>query len=953
MLEQSSATGSPTRRTSLLATGALSAGFLVAVAVPAVAAPTVTATIPAADSVSASAKTGITLLGATAADLSVSGESSGAVAGTTTALPGGRGVRFTPAKPFTPGEEVTVSSPSVAGGSYNFTVATQGKHPGILATGELASTTPSAPSAQTAAVPSAYTTRPDLRAPGVTINTPAEATAPGLIFATPTATAAGTDAGVMIYDNQGELVWFKTTPGQVIGNAFVAELNGQPVLSWFEGIAPYGAGNYRGDWVVVDSSYRELTRISMKNGYEADIHDLIITPQNTAIMMAYNPVVCDGVTIKGCVVGGLVLDGVIQEVDVATGAVLFEWHSLDHIPLTDSYQSDQSQLFDYIHLNSIDLDDDGDILLSARHTSALYKIDRLTGAVEWIFGGKSTSFPNLVNDPVAAPKGPDYPHDFRNRPGANSYSYFDNGVRRKGPSRGAVVTLDPGSGTATYTTNLFHSTPANQSDLYGPTQGRLQELPNGGNLVAWGGLGVLTEYNDADTPVFDATLQAGTYRQVRQTWTGAPTAPPTAALATRTATSVTFAASWNGDTRTTSWRVIAGASPTSLAPVAGTTPRSGFETSVSASAAAPWVAVQALDDGGNPIGQSTPVRGGQWFNELPSAPVSGTYTPIVGDFGGSPNDDVLYYAPGGAAEFVHISDAVGGTTSIRLPGINGSYAPVVGDFIGDDRDEIIWRSQGSGSASMWRFDGGPRTTVAPVLQSGSLAVPASVTKAIVLDNRPMYGGAKDSVFWYAAGSAPDRVDRFTWNAGQPLRAIASSAPVFGTYQPVTGDFDGNGLGDVFWYGPGSVADSMWLASRAGGFVKVSKSVSGSYATIVGNFAGTPQRDELLFYASGSAADYLWTFSSTGVQSTTKVTTSASGSAYVLKGPQDSVMTWTGGGVPAIWQFTAASDGSKSSGNSAVGVGARPLIGDFVGSGGASSVLWYTPGAGAEVLYAAT
>ena len=71
---------------------------------------------------------------------------------------------------------------------------------------------------------------------------------------------------------------------------------------------------------------------------------------------------------------------------------------------------------------------------------------------------------------------------------------------------------------------------------------------------------------------------------------------------------LSVAASWNGATQVASWKVLAGASATALAPVL-TAPKSGFETTIKASTAGPYVAVQALDASGNVLGTSATVKG--------------------------------------------------------------------------------------------------------------------------------------------------------------------------------------------------------------------------------------------------------------------------------------------------------------------------------------------------------
>lgn len=131
---------------------------------------------------------------------------------------------------------------------------------------------------------------------------------------------------------------------------------------------------------------------------------------------------------------------------------------------------------------------------------------------------------------------------------------------------------------------------------------------------------------------------------------------------------------------------------------------------------------------------------------------------------------------------------------------------------------------------------------------------------------------------------------------------------------------------------------------------VTANVSGAYHVYAGNFTGNDVRDEILFSASGSAADHLWAFAPDGSPASSLVTTSATGHGYVLEGANDRLMTWTAGSAPFIWQLAGSPLGNRSSGNSAVPAGYQPLVGSFVGTGASSSVLWYAPGAQAERLY---
>ena len=189
--------------------------------------------------------------------------------------------------------------------------------------------------------------------------------------------------GVLIADDRGRPVWFMPRkPGLKVFDVGVQEYRGEPVLTYWQG--SFAAGWGYGEYVVLDESYREIARIGAVGGNRADIHDMTITPEGTALVPSY------GLVRRG---SRQVLDGVIQEIDIATGRLLFEWHSLDHIALSESRDRPESgKPFDYFHLNSIEVGADGDLLISARNTCAVYEIDRETGAVNWRLGGEKSDF---------------------------------------------------------------------------------------------------------------------------------------------------------------------------------------------------------------------------------------------------------------------------------------------------------------------------------------------------------------------------------------------------------------------------------------------------------------------------------------------------------------------------------------------------------------------------------
>src|SRR5829696_8361203 len=215
-----------------------------------------------------------------------------------------------------------------------------------------------------------FRSRPDLKPPAVAVTTRARGRAPGHVFIAPKVGRG--EHGPMIVDDMGRPVWFRE--GLYALNFKVQHYWGEPVLTWWEGkVRPRPSV---GEYVILDGSYREVKRVKAGNGYGGNQHDFLITPQGKALLTVYNLVSWD-LSYLGGPVAGRVIEGVAQEVDIETGEVLFEWHSLDHIGVEESsnkrYYSEQ---LDYFHINSIDVDHDENLLISARNTSAVYKIDR-------------------------------------------------------------------------------------------------------------------------------------------------------------------------------------------------------------------------------------------------------------------------------------------------------------------------------------------------------------------------------------------------------------------------------------------------------------------------------------------------------------------------------------------------------------------------------------------------
>jgi hypothetical protein len=227
-----------------------------------------------------------------------------------------------------------------------------------------------------------FRSRPELSPPAVEINERARGTAPGYIFVA-AKKGAGQD-GPMIVDDLGQLVWF--SKDRYATDFKVQRYRREPVLSWWEGkiVAGHGVGEY----VIFDSSYREIARMKAGDGQRGDLHEFSITPQDTALLTRYVRTQADLSPIGGPK-DGMVWEGIAREVDIETGDVLFEWRSLDHVGVGESYRKppqDPGTALDYFHINTIEIDFDGNWLISAKGTSAVEGIRRQSNALrqlEW------------------------------------------------------------------------------------------------------------------------------------------------------------------------------------------------------------------------------------------------------------------------------------------------------------------------------------------------------------------------------------------------------------------------------------------------------------------------------------------------------------------------------------------------------------------------------------------
>lgn len=424
------------------------------------------------------------------------------------------------------------------------------------------------------------------------MGTAARGVAPGYVFCAPKngpGEAGPGQDGCLILDNAGQPVWFRPLQREDwdVMAFSLQRYRGRPVLTWWEG--PH-TGYGRGEFVIADESYREVARVRAGNGYEADHHEFQITPQGTALFDIYGRTSAD---LSG--LGGgrnaAVLEGIVQEVDIETGEVLFEWHSLEYVSPEESYAGppeDPDYAYDYFHINSVDPYPDGYLTISARRTSTVYKVDRATGEVVWRLGGKKSDFEMGEGTRFALQ------HDARRHPDG-TITLFDNGDVDEVPqSRGVVLGLDEKEMTVTLVREYTHP-----ERLLSDTQGNVQVLPNGNVFVGWGSAPVLSEFGPEGDLRFSAAFGAEgeSYRAFRFPWRGRSQDEPAVAAEFRGGGRVVVYASWNGATEVAEWEVLAGPGPDRLRPVASA-PRKGFETVITVKTSEPYVGVRAKDGSG-------------------------------------------------------------------------------------------------------------------------------------------------------------------------------------------------------------------------------------------------------------------------------------------------------------------------------------------------------------------
>ena len=296
---------------------------------------------------------------------------------------------------------------------------------------------------------------------------------------------------LIIMNNDASVVFSRQMGGQIFD--FNMQPNGR--FTYFSRV--------RGKYFEIDSNYVITDSFYTGNGYLTDIHELRVLPNRHALLMSYDKQVVDmSLLYPGGNPNALVTGLIVQEIDENKN-VVFQWRSWDHIPILDATHEDfTAEQIDYIHGNALELDNDGNILLSSRHLDEITKISRNTGDIIWRMGGKKNEF-QFPNDLFRF----SHQHGIRRLMNGNII-LFDNGnYHTPQVSRAVEYLVDETNKIATMVWE-YKNTPS----IYGNAMGFAQRLENGNTLISWGSTNpTLTEVKPDGSKALEISFSNGVF----------------------------------------------------------------------------------------------------------------------------------------------------------------------------------------------------------------------------------------------------------------------------------------------------------------------------------------------------------------------------------------------------------------------------------------------------------
>ncbi|HET7017598.1 MAG TPA: arylsulfotransferase family protein [Streptosporangiaceae bacterium] len=343
--------------------------------------------------------------------------------------------------------------------------------------------------------------------PRITVLKPlAGAKASDYIFISP---VGGNLHGPEILSPSGKIIYFHELPPGVTATDFRAQTYlGKPVVTWCQ----HKLSSPAAVDIMYDASYHKVAEVKAGNGYYADWHEFLITPQDTALITVAKTITANLTSIGGKPDQKVIEDGV-QEIDIKTGKVLFQWTTARQVPFGDSQiplPTSASTPWDWFHVNAVHLDTDGNLLINSRFTWTTYKVDRKTGKIIWQLGGKHSTFEFNAEPGQVFDKAVEI-FAFQHDPepiGHDEYTFFDNesdgGTKLLPHSRVVTVRLDPAIKIATLIKSV------NQPEDYVATaEGNAQTIDGGDLFVGWGEVPYVSLFSPSGRLLFNAKLPSG------------------------------------------------------------------------------------------------------------------------------------------------------------------------------------------------------------------------------------------------------------------------------------------------------------------------------------------------------------------------------------------------------------------------------------------------------------
>lgn len=386
------------------------------------------------------------------------------------------------------------------------------------------------------------------------IPTISKGTAPGKIFIG-NWNWSGERHYMMILNNDGSPYFYRRLPG-----AHTRDFKIQPTGTLTRRV--YDDLNC---FVEMDSQFVNIDTLRCGNGLGTDEHECQLLPDHHCFLIGLDYHSVDMQSVGGNE-SATVIGNTVQELDEHNN-VVFSWRSWDHFSITDAvHENLKAATIDYVHMNSIAVDYDSNIVISSRHLSEITKINRKTGAIIWRLGGAHNQF-TFVNDPE---NGPSYQHDVRPVPGEpDSYTMMDNGnFHSPGFSRAVEYHLDTVAMTATKVWEYRHT----PNDYYTYFMGNVQRLPNGNTFIDWADASTpkATEVTPDGQVVYEANFENPTYcyRAFRFPWVNVMKTPYL--IAEPSPDRITLLFNKFGDTTVARYIVYGGLSPSPTTPIDST-----------------------------------------------------------------------------------------------------------------------------------------------------------------------------------------------------------------------------------------------------------------------------------------------------------------------------------------------------------------------------------------------